>query len=208
MSEMVILPDRPYVYNFTKKEYEYMTQDEYLTMRARQHRAEFIPRQVEYTEPVHTTQDDQEQPIQQPMDRTPISKETPTDENTKADYIKEILTTDKDLNVNQVEGVETVILQQEQEADILLEPTVPPAPETKTDTQQYEKPTEEQLRAAETLTKQATPVISSAATSLTPTQIQDTATTYLSQPQPDQGKYDSQTLTKNSTTHQKLVTIP
>ena len=97
-----------------------MTQDAYLTMRARQHRAEFIPTQVEYTEPVHTTQDAQDQPTQQPMDRTPISKETPTDENTKESYIKEILTTDKDLDVNQVEGAETVILQQEQEADILL----------------------------------------------------------------------------------------
>ena len=55
-------------------------------------------------------------------------------------------------------------------------------------TPQYEQPTEEDIRTAEELTKKATPVTSSAAKPTTPTELHNTATTYLSQPDHDQGK--------------------
>ena len=151
MSQYVVPPDRPYVYNWKTEQHEWLSQEEYHRRRDRQHQAEAAGT-------TQTTQDmphDTEAPT---LDRVPIS--TGETANTAAHdaYITEILITDKELETTQVEGAEAVIQQQEEEAATFLPPTVPTKTETDTDTQQYEPPTQEDLRTAENLTKQAVPV--------------------------------------------------
>ena len=64
--------------------------------------------------------------------------------------MEQILSTDIDLAVNQIEGAEDGI-RQEEEAATLLSPTIPPQEKSQTDAQQYEKPTEDDALTAQRL---------------------------------------------------------
>ena len=185
MSRFVRPPLHPYVYNWKTKAYEWLSQEEYQQRREQQHKAEAAGN----TYNAQAEEADTETPT---LDRIPISKGEMVNTPAREQYVQQILTTDKELQTDQVEGVDTVIQQQEQEAATLLSPTIPPTTEPDADTQQYEPPTEEDLRTAEQLTKQATPVTTSASKVITPKELHNTATTYLSQPDLDQGKYNSQ----------------
>ena len=70
MSAYVVLPQRPYVYNWKKQQYEHMTQEAYLKMREQQHNAES-------TGDTNNTQDADDDTVRTPLDRAPISKEAP-----------------------------------------------------------------------------------------------------------------------------------
>ena len=165
-----------------------MSQQEFLQQREQRNKAESAGA-------TSTTRDENEQ-SQANLDREPISKDKPSNDTKRDEYIEQILTTDKELGVNQIEGADNVIQQQEQEAATLLSPTILPKMEHDDDTHKYEPPTEEDLRTAAELTKNAIPVTSSAAKSTTPTELQQQATTYMSQPDLDQGTYNAQTLSE------------
>ena len=193
MSQYVVQPKNPCVYNWKTKEYEWLSPEEYQHRRDRQHQAEEDMRQSAGTaQNTQDTTDDTETPT---LDRVPISTGEAANTSASDAYIKEILITDKELQTNQVDGADTVIQQQEEAAATILTPTIQTKTEDDDEKQQYEPPTEDDIRTAEALTKQAVPVISSASKHITPQELHKTATTYLSQPHLDQGKYDSRKFT-------------
>ena len=88
MSAFVVLPERPYVYNWKTNQYEYMTQSDYLKMREQQHNAE----SAGHTQNTQDADTDTEKPT---LDRSPISKGQNADTTARDKYLQEILTTDK-----------------------------------------------------------------------------------------------------------------
>ena len=96
----------------------------------------------------------------------------------------------KNLDVNQIYGADHVANEQEQEAEALLTPTVPPVKTAEAE-QQYEQPTTEDLQRAEQLTERVTPLTSSQDKQPTRTELQQNANKYMSQPDQDQGTYDA-----------------
>ena len=102
MSQYVVLPKHPYVYNWKTGQSEWLTPEEHQRRRDQQHQAEAAGNAQETPDEPHDT----DAPT---LDRVPIS--TGETANTAAHdaYITEILTTDKELQTTQVEGAEAVV---------------------------------------------------------------------------------------------------